>query len=224
MKYRAVLFDLDGTLLDTLADIAISADAVLVRFGFPAHGTHAYRRFVGEGLQMLFTRALPPGKAEAGLLAECGAAFREVYEQNWNRFTAPYEGIEELLDALEARSLKMAVLSNKPDRFTRLCVKEYFPGGSFQAVLGQRDGHPRKPDPAAAGEIARLLDVPPAEFVYVGDTPTDVETAQGAGMLPVGVRWGFRPAEELVAAGAKAILERPIQLVDCLLTDLPTPG
>lgn len=224
MTYRAVLFDLDGTLLDTLADIAVSADAVLVRLGFPPHGTDAYRRFVGEGVQMLFTRALPPGKAEPGLLAECAAAFRESYEENWNCFTAPYEGIEELLNALEARRLKLAVLSNKPDRFTRLCVEEYFPGRRFEAVIGHRDGHARKPDPAVACEIARLLDVPPAEFVYVGDTPTDMETAKGAGMLPVGVRWGFRPAKELSAAGAVAILDQPMQLIDYFLSGGPTPG
>jgi phosphoglycolate phosphatase len=165
---------------------------------------------------MLFSLALPSGKAEPELIAQCGTAFREAYGQRWNRQTRPYPGITQLLDALEARQIRLAVLSNKPDRFTKLCVGEYFPGRPFEAVLGQREGVPRKPDPQAAHEIARLMKIAPEEFVYLGDTPTDVQTARNAGMLPVGVTWGFRPAEELTAAGATTVIERPIELVDVL--------
>jgi len=216
MPYRAVLFDLDGTLLDTLADIAEAADVVLRRFGFPTHGINGYRRLVGDGVQMLFAQALPPAHAKPEMLARCAAAFREAYEASWNHATRPYDGVTEMLDALEERRIKLAVLSNKPDRFARLCVEEYLPGRGFQAVLGLRDGIPRKPDPAAAVEIAARLGVPPREFVYLGDTPTDIQTAQSAGMLPVGATWGFRPAQELRAAGAAVLIDAPMELIEIL--------
>lgn len=214
MTYRAVLFDLDGTLLDTLADIAESANAVLRQFGFPTHRVDDYRWLVGDGVKVLFEKALPAGASEPDWIAKCGEAFGEFYGRNWNHATRPYEGIAELLDALEARRIKMAVLSNKPHQITRLCVEEFFAGWDFEVVLGQREGVPRKPDPTGALEVARQMDIRPQQFVYLGDTPTDVETARGAGMLPVGVAWGFRPATEIASAGAAAIIKRPIDLME----------
>ncbi|HEX8203355.1 MAG TPA: HAD family hydrolase, partial [Isosphaeraceae bacterium] len=182
MDVGAVLFDLDGTLLDTLADIAAAANAVLSRHGLPAHPVEAYRRFIGDGVATLFHRALLPGHAEPERVARCVEDFRDVHGRIWNVSTRPYAGIPELLDALGARGLGLAILSNKPDEFTRLCAAEYLARWPFRAVLGQRAGIPRKPDPAGAWEIAGRLGLPTDRFLYVGDSAVDMETARRAGM------------------------------------------
>jgi phosphoglycolate phosphatase len=216
MRFRAVLFDLDGTLLDTLEDIARAANEVLESLGCPSHPPQAYRRFIGDGVAMLFRRALPHDHVEPELVDRCVEGFPEAYGRSWNVHTHPYDGIPELLDALVARGLDLAVLSNKPDEFTRLAVAEYLARWPMRAVLGQRRGVPRKPDPAGAIEVARGLEIPARQFLYVGDTAVDMETACRAGMFPVGVAWGFRPVEELRSSGARAILERPAELVELL--------
>jgi len=153
MNFRAILFDLDGTLLDTLADIADSANRVLAGHGYPTHPIDAYRHFIGDGLVRLFGRVLPADQRGEEVIAECVGGFREAYAENWNVRTRRYEGVADLLDAATARGLKMAILSNKPHAFTRRCVDAYLSAWPFQAVLGQRDGVPRKPDPAGAREI-----------------------------------------------------------------------
>jgi len=214
MNASAVLFDLDGTLLDTLADIAIAANAVLEEIGLPTHPVEAYRQFIGEGVPMLFQRAA--GAADPALLDRCVGRFREVYGQAWNVRTHPYDGVPELLDELTARGPALAVLSNKPDVFTRLCVEHYLGRWPFRVVLGSREGVPRKPDPAGALEAAALLGLDPAAIVYLGDTAIDMRTARGAGMHPVGVSWGFRPVAELLDAGAAQIIDRPLALLDVL--------
>jgi phosphoglycolate phosphatase len=216
MSYDAVLFDLDGTLLDTLADIAQAANEVLGRSGLPGHPPEAYRRFIGDGVAMLFRRALPPDRVEAGLVERCVATFDDTYGRCWDARTRPYDGIPELLDALAGRGLALAVLSNKPDDFTRRCAEAYLGRWPLRAILGQRPGVPRKPDPAGALEVADRLGIPAGRFLYVGDTSVDMETARRAGMHPVGVSWGFRPAEELWASGAGAVIDHPAELLEVL--------
>ena len=216
MNFRAILFDLDGTLLDTLADIAESANQVLAARGCATHPIDAYRDFIGDGVVHLFGRALPEDRRGEEIVAECVSSFRERYAEIWNVRTRPYEGVAELLDAVTARGLKMAILSNKPHAFTRRCADAYFSAWPFQAVLGQRDGVPRKPDPAGALLLAEELGVEPGECVYLGDSGSDMQTAVAAGMYPAGALWGFRTAEELTAAGAKTLLERPGELLDLL--------
>jgi phosphoglycolate phosphatase len=216
MYCRAVVFDLDGTLLDTLADIALSANRVLEVRGFPTHEIDTYRYFVGDGVEMLFRRALPIQAQNPDVISACGNDFRKIYAHNWNVHTRPYAGIPELVDALTARGLEMAVLSNKPHDATERCVDEYFPPGTFRVVLGQRDGIPRKPDPAGALEIADRLAVTPQETVLLGDTATDMTTARNAGMYAVGALWGFRPVRELRDAGARAVIEHPMNLMKIL--------
>ena len=147
MNVRAVLFDLDGTLLDTLEDIARSANEVLQGLGLPPHPIDAYRRFIGDGVGNLFQRAFPTGVEDAGLVERCVEGFRETYGRGWNVASRPYDGIPELLDGIVSRGLGMAVLSNKPDVFTRQCVDEYLARWPFRAVFGDREGVPRKPDP-----------------------------------------------------------------------------
>lgn len=216
MSYRAVLFDLDGTLLDTLADLAAAGNAALRAMGLPEHPVEAYRYFVGDGMERLVRRLLPAECGDAATLAACGARMRAEYAARWADTTRPYAGVAELLDALAARRLPLAVLSNKPDEFTQLCVARLLPQWRFEVILGAQAGWPRKPDPATALEIARRLAVPPADVLYLGDTNTDMQTATAAGMFAVGVLWGFRTANELLAAGARVLLAQPTELLDLL--------
>jgi phosphoglycolate phosphatase len=214
--YQAVIFDLDGTLLDTLEDIGDAVNRVLAARGLPIHLIDAYRFYLGDGVAKLITRALPEDKRDAETVRSCLDANRADYDHNWNVKTRLYEGIGAVLDALAARALKLAILSNKPHDFTERCVREFLPKWSFDAVIGQRDGVPLKPDPAGALEIARTLGIPPAACLYLGDTAVDIKTAIAAGMTPVGVLWGFRPAQELQASGATILIEQPLEVLGFL--------
>lgn len=213
---RAVLFDLDGTLLDSLADIADAANRVLTAQGFPAHPHTSYRRFIGDGVPTLFSRALPEPNATPEQIAACANAFRQEYAGAWNVASRVYDGIPELLDTLIARGLALAVLSNKPDVFTKECVRHYFARWPFGPVYGDRAGIPRKPDPSGARAIAAELGCDPSAILYVGDTSVDMTTAQRAGMPAVGVSWGFRPVAELWESGARAVIDHPGELVAIL--------
>ena len=217
MPAQAVLFDLDGTLLDTLSDIASAANAALALEALPTHPDAAYRQFIGDGVDMLFRRAFPPDQdPDAARIDRCVHHFHATYATSWNVASEPYPGITDLLDALTNLGLPLAILSNKPDEFTKLCAAHYLGDWSWRAILGQREGVPRKPDPTAALTIADHLGVAPADFVYVGDSSVDMRTAHAAGMLAVGVSWGFRSVEELQATGAQAILNHPLELLPLL--------
>lgn len=220
MKYESVIFDLDGTLLNTLEDIAGSLNRVLRERGLGTHTTDAYRYLVGSGATELVVRALPLGKRDKELIADCVEAFHVEYRRNWNIRTRPYDGVPELLDSLADRGIRIAVLSNKPHEFTVLCVRQYFSGCDFAAVLGQGEGVPLKPDPTGALEIARRLGIPPREFIFAGDTGIDMETAVRAGMFPLGVLWGFRSEKELIESGAIETVSQPIDV----LTFMNNPG
>lgn len=216
MPYRAIIFDLDGTLLNTLDDIADGANAVLAEGGYPTHPVDTYRYFIGNGVATLFERALPEDDRQPSIIRACVEGFRQVYERHWDVKTHLYDGVAELLDALVTRDVRMAVLSNKPHSFTRKSVGRYLSRWPLSPVLGQRDGIPHKPDPAGALEIADELGVAPTEFLYLGDTATDMETARAAGMFAVGALWGFRPEEELREAGAAALIAGPLELLECI--------
>ncbi|MFC1524140.1 HAD family hydrolase [Thermodesulfobacteriota bacterium] len=214
--FNAVLFDLDGTLLDTLADLGNSANSVLMAQGLPPHPLEAYKYFVGDGAHTLITRILPEDRRGPETVNATLEAFLKSYGANWTRETRLYDGIRDMLGHLTARGLKTAVLSNKPDDFTRLCVSRFFPDHSFDEVLGQHPSRPKKPDPTGARNIATLLDIPAASFLYLGDTSIDMQTAVAAGMHPVGALWGFRPREELLASGARNLISHPSELLDLL--------
>lgn len=217
MKYQAVLFDLDGTLLDTLQDLADAMNSVLRHFGFAPHPLEAYKYFVGDGMATLVRRTLPePQRDEEATVGACLASMKAAYGVRWREQTHPYPGIPELLDQLIARKIKLSILSNKPDDFTRLMVGELLPRWHFECVFGERPGLPRKPDPTAALEVAERCRVSPEAFAYLGDTATDMITAKAAGMFAVGVLWGFRPAEELTANGADTLISRPADLLRLL--------
>jgi phosphoglycolate phosphatase len=216
MKIRAVIFDLDGTLLDTLEDLADSVNAVLAERGFPVHPTGAYRHFVGDGAAVLIGRVLPVEHRDAAIQKICLRRFREEYAVRWKNKTLPYDGVLLMLTGMQELGMKLAVLSNKPHDATEECVRELLPGIRFDVVMGQVDGRPKKPDPAGALAIAEQLGVLPQEVLYLGDTSTDMETAVRAGMYPVGVLWGFRTADELRKHGAKTLIARPQDIMTLL--------
>jgi phosphoglycolate phosphatase len=213
MKLRAVLFDLDGTLLDTLEDLADSMNAVLAGRGYPIHPVEAYKHFIGQGFAVLTEKSLPPEAHDPSFVAACVAEAKRQYASRWTRRTRPYPGIPALLDELADRGVKMAILSNKPHEFTRVMVAHFLDRWTFAAVLGGREGYPAKPDPAAAREICEALGLPAGEVLYAGDSGTDMETARNAGMTAVGVLWGFRDREELLAGGASALVAHPREIL-----------
>jgi phosphoglycolate phosphatase len=217
MTCSAVLFDLDGTLLDTLEDLADSANAALESRDLPTHPLDAYRFFVGDGVRKLMLRALPAERAgDAAFVDEMVGEMRRRYSENWDNKTRPYPGVGELLDGLTERGVPFCVVSNKPQDFTDLCVQRLLGQWSFAAVLGVSDAIPPKPDPTGARQAVERLNVPAERFLYLGDTNTDMKTAGAAGMFPVGAAWGFRPVEELQANGARAIAQHPTDLLTLL--------
>lgn len=211
-RFDAVIFDLDGTLLDTLADIGNAANDVLASFGEPTHSLDSYRLMVGDGVATLFQRALPRCKTEAKLYEQCIHAFEHFYAVRWNQTSGPYAGVAELLDWLAAEKIPMAVLSNKPNAFTQKCVDELLSRWRFGLVLGASERFPKKPDPASARYVMEQLKSIPARTMYVGDTNTDMWTATAAGCWPVGVTWGFRSRTELLESGAQTIIDHPNEL------------
>ena len=211
--YKAVLFDLDGTLTDTLQDIAAAMNRALRLHGLMEFAVEDYRYLVGDGAKKLAERAV------RGRLELQGAVLRDYqayYETHNLVTTRPYDGVPELLSALEARGMKLCVLSNKPHADTCHVVRHFFPQVSFCVVRGQMEGVPVKPDPTGALQVAREAQLPPDSFLYLGDTSVDMICAKNAGMHSVGVTWGFRTADELQAAGAGLLISRPLQLLEYL--------
>lgn len=209
---RAFLFDLDGTLVDSLEDIGQACNDVLARHGYPVHPLPKYRFFVGRGFHKLVGQALPAGetaKLPPSELAALIAEARTRYGENMCVRTKPYAGISEALHTLAAEGHALAVLSNKPDDLTVAMVRRYFPDVPFALVRGGKEGVPLKPAPDAPLDMLRRLEFSPARSFYVGDSDVDIFTARNAGMISVGVAWGFRGAEELRAAQADHVIDTP---------------
>jgi len=216
MKYKGLIFDLDGTLLDTLQDLADAANDSLASFGYPVHAVDKYRYFVGEGLHTLVQRILPETASEDDI-TKLMEKFSEIYKTNWNAHSAPYPGITEMLAKLSDAGMQLAVLSNKPHAFTQICVETFLPESSFAFVFGKRDGIARKPDPVGALEIAEKMNLSVDEILYVGDTATDMQTGNRAGMKTIGVEWGFRERKELEKNKAWKIASTPAEVVSYAL-------
>lgn len=215
-KPQAVLFDLDGTLLDTLGDLADAMNVVLAEDGLPTHTWQSFRYFIGEGVVELVKRSLPEDRrGEASVLAYM-KRYRESYTKHWHR-SKPFAGIPDMLDRLQRAGLALAVVSNKPDDFTRLCVERLLPEWKFQVVLGQSERFPAKPDPASALHVAEKLGVARERCLFVGDSNIDMITGVNAGMIAVGVSWGFRPEKELLENGARHIVRDPREIVELAL-------
>ena len=220
MRTQAVVFDLDGTLLDSLADIAHAGNTVLQAHGFPTHSLDDYRFFVGDGVGRLIHRVVPAEyHQDAALQASILREYAEQYHRSWNIQSKLYPGITELLDELVRRGIQLTVLSNKPQAFTEMCVTYFLPQYSFVAVLGQHNLRPPKPDPTGVREIVTCLQIPSAACCYLGDTGVDMQTARQADMLAVGATWGFRDAAELTQAGAQYLIDHPSELLPLLATD-----
>lgn len=215
---KAVIFDLDGTLLDTLQDLADSGNAVLEARGFPTHSKDDYRTFIGNGMINLVRDIFPdehrPAEGEETeiVLEE----YRAAYGRNWQNTTVLFPGIAELLDSLTEQQIPIGVLSNKAHDFTLKCVEAFLGDWEWSVILGARDGIPKKPDPAGAVEAAASMGVDLGNIWYLGDSDVDMFTAKNSGMHAVGVSWGFRPVEELRECGAEVILEQPGDLLNLL--------
>ncbi|MGA1869602.1 MAG: HAD family hydrolase [bacterium] len=215
--FQAIIFDLDGTLLDTIDDLADSMNEVLCKKKFPTHSIDKYKLYVGDGVEKLIVKSLPEKfKENDSLIQACMHEFKEEYAKRWNKKTKPYEGIGEMLDKLFMKEIKVAILSNKPDEFTKLCVKKLLPGWDFAMVKGTAEDGIKKPDPRAGKSVAEQLQVRPADVLYIGDTNTDMLTAVNAGFYPIGVSWGFRSKKELIESGAKKIIDKPMQIIELL--------
>jgi len=216
MKCRAVLFDLDGTLLDTLRDIANSVNKALRHLGFPQHELEAYKHFIGDGREILAIRTLPEHKRDPATVNKLAASINEEYSEHWADSTCPYQGVPELLNALTISNIKMAILSNKPHKFTEIMVSRLLSPWHFEIVVGALSSVPKKPDPTIALQISRRLGIPSSGFLYLGDSEVDMKTATAADMYPVGALWGFRTADELLLGGAKKLIDHPTDLLSLL--------
>ncbi len=189
---------------------------VLKAKGYTMHTYDEYRYLVGSGARSLVMNSIPVDARDENNINECHRQFKEIYDKNWDVKTRPYPEIPEMLNRIAGMGIHAAVLSNKPDDFTRRCVKKLLTESRFEIVLGMRDNIPPKPDPQAALEIADKLQLAPEKILYIGDTAIDMKTANNAGMYAVGVLWGFRPKEELVQNGAKALVGDPMEILDML--------
>lgn len=216
--YKTVLFDLDGTLLNTIDDLADSANRVCAAHGWPQHDTAQYRYFVGNGIPKLVERFSPADCRSPAQLAATLAEFDQVYGAHMHDKTAPYPGIPELLARLKAAGVRMAVFSNKADEFARAVVARYFDADLFEIVRGALPDVPTKPAPEGTRALmASLGAAPDGSVLYVGDSNVDADTAHNAGLPCCGVLWGFRTREELTAAGAEYLAEDAAALEKVIL-------
>jgi phosphoglycolate phosphatase len=213
---RAVIFDLDGTLVNSLADLADSMNEVLAACGHPTHPEDAYRRFVGDGLAQLVERALPAEARQDQVVELLTRRMSEVYAGRQTARTRPYPGVPELLGALAERGLRTAILTNKADGPAREIAAALLEPHVFDRVRGARPGVPLKPDPTAALELASELGTKPSSCVFVGDSEIDIRTGRAAGMPTIGVTWGFRAERDLIASGARRIVRHPVEVLEVL--------
>ena len=208
MNKKAIIFDLDGTLINSLEDIAISANLVLKEFNLPIHEISDYKNFVGGGASVLVNNCVPRNSSE-DLKEKVLNRFKKVYDQEHHLNTKPYDGIIELLENLTKKEIKIGILSNKPHYFTCKYVEEFFSDYNILETHGQKKDIPKKPHPKAALDIAKSFKIEPSNIFFVGDSDVDIKTALNSNMIPVGVKWGFRGPRELIENGAKYIVDTP---------------
>lgn len=214
---KAVIFDLDGTLLNTLEDLATSMNQVLRNHKLPEHPLDKYRFFVGNGMANLVKKAAGIFTKEDSLLCQMTIEMKEEYNHNWHKFTQPYHGIREMLSDLSGAGMCLNILSNKPDCFTEDIVRYFFPHIHFQCIMGASDSIPKKPDPSGALYIIQKTGFLNRDFIFIGDSQVDIKTALQAKIFPAGVLWGFRDKIELEEAGAKYLFYHPSEISSFLL-------
>ena len=216
---KLAIFDLDGTLLNTLADLAAATNYALGKLGYPTHKTDAYRTFVGNGINKLFERALPEGKKSQENILKVRSLFVPYYDVHNADFSLPYPHIEHVLQKLQENGIMIAVASNKYDAATKKLIGQYFPSIRFTAVFGQRDSVPTKPDPTVVNEIIKIAKVNKEEVIYVGDSGVDMQTGENAKVCTIGVSWGFRPRAELEEFHPNFIADTSEELLHFLLSE-----
>lgn len=217
---KAVIFDLDGTLLNTLEDIADSMNFVLKSFSFPQHDLLSYKTFIGNGVSTLVKRSLPPHEQTPLRIKECLLKMEKRYSVHYKDKTLPFLGITKLLTELQQLEIPLSVLSNKDDSFTKQMVLDFFPTIKFLSVQGAEKSIPHKPDPQMALLIAKKSSTKVEDVFFVGDSSVDMETAKNAGMFPIGVTWGFRTEAELLSHGAKYIAHGPEEILSLIVSSL----
>ncbi len=213
MKITTVIFDLDGTLLDTLEDLTDAVNYALTAYGMPQRSIDEIRQFVGNGIRRLMQRAVPNGEKNPDFEAVF-STFRSYYDVHCNDKTKPYEGIMELIDALLERGINLAIVSNKVESAVQTLNKLYFP--QVKVAVGDREGLQRKPAPDSVFQAMSVFDAKSAETLYVGDSGVDVETAKNAGVTCISVLWGFRDKGQLLESGAKILIEKPLELLELI--------
>ncbi len=211
---KLVIFDLDGTLLDSLEDLADSCNYLLRKYGFPEHPLDSYRYFVGDGIHKLVERILPEDKRQADFVEQVFQEMVAYYDIHKADKTMPYHGIVETLEVLQRKGVMLAVASNKVNKAMMPLMEHYFPTISFAAVLGQREGIPVKPHPQIVFDILKMAGVSAEEALYVGDTGVDMDTAHRAGLKAVGALWGYRDRQELAEHQAEYIIAQPMELLE----------
>lgn len=211
-----VIFDLDGTLLNTIDDLAAATNYALKQHGYPVHGLWVYPSMVGNGVTKLIERALPRESASEENVAKVLKTFTSYYSEHCCEATKPYPGIPELLEDLTARGINLAVTSNKYQTAVTTIINHYFPSANFRAILGNEDGMPRKPDPSIVFKALSMCPTPKSDVLYVGDSGVDMETARRACVESVGVSWGFRTIHELKEAYADHIISSPAQILNLI--------
>lgn len=214
MRYDSVIFDLDGTLLNTLDDLAAAVNYALTRKGYPARTVQEVCRFVGNGVEKLVRRAVPADTDEAEIL-DTLSVFKGYYAQHNNDVTAPYPGISELLAALKAQGVRMAIVSNKNDPNVKALARMYFPD-TITLAVGEGNGVRPKPCPDSVLHVMNQWQSTPVRTLYVGDSDVDIQTARNAGVDCASVCWGFRPEEELRQSGATLLIHTAEELLECI--------
>jgi len=212
---KAIIFDLDGTLLNTLVDIAEAVNSVLVQYDYPTHKENAYKKFIGNGIEVLAKKSAPNNISDENFIKFL-FDIKETYRQMQNTKTKPYQGILDLLKQLNSNGVKIAILSNKPDEFMEATINRYFSEIDFEIIFGSRKGVQPKPNPEGLYTILDILKLDKSDCFFVGDTSTDIKTGVNAGLESIGVSWGFRDIDELKLAGAKYIVNQPKEILDLL--------
>jgi phosphoglycolate phosphatase len=215
MKFKGVIFDLDGTLVNSLEDIADTMNSVLQNLDYPTHSYDAYQYFIGSGLRNLVSKSLPETHNDEKSIENCYRLMIAEYRDTCTRKTTSYKGIIELLDHLLLYNIKLSVFSNKSDELTKKITAALFPN-YFDSAVGLTTESLKKPNPSEALAISKSMGLKPEEIIFVGDSGIDMQTATNANMFAVGVSWGYRPKEELIENGAKQVLNHPLDLIDIL--------
>lgn len=211
---KAVLFDLDGTLVNTLGDLALSVNFVLKKHGHPTHDTESYKKFAGNGNETMVRRAMPENyRSDREYVLKLREEFYNYYKEHCTDISCVYDGIPELFDSLRAMDISIAIVTNKAQSMTDVLVPKLMDKNIFSAIIGQRDSVPVKPEPHMPFLAMSEMDVNPDECLFVGDSNTDMETGLNCGNTPVGVLWGFRDEKELKEAGARYIVKTPDEIV-----------